>query len=109
MTTPVRTKLPATRYGITITKKIGSVEIHVTINKGPDGHIREMFCKANNGEQGNADGQCIPISIGLQFGVPPDVYVRHLRFRKYPPTGTPGQPCSISDALGLALAEAMKL
>lgn len=93
--------LPVTRRGGTTTKyKVGAVSLYVTINGAPP---LEVFAKADNGHQAEADGIALMASLALRHGCPAEVVARHLRFRRYDPAGGPGQPCSISDAIGRAI------
>lgn len=94
------TNLPTTRMGRTHTCHVGEVTLDVTVNRDWDGSIRELFIKASDGYSGEADGLAIMASLALRHGCPPEVVARHLRFRRYPPHGAPGQPISISDAIG---------
>lgn len=95
--------MPGTREGRTHKLKVGNVTLYVTVNRDEAGAIRELFCKADEGHNAEADGIALMASLALRHGCPPDVVVRHLRFRRYPPHGGPGQPCSISDAIGKAI------
>ena len=100
----MRQRLPATREGKTVKTKVGPVTLYITVNK-IDGKITECFCKADQGEQPNADGLAELSSMLLQYGCPVKELVQHLRYRRYPPEGTVGQPCSISDAIGKVLED----
>lgn len=95
------TSLPVTRRGGTTTKyKVGVVSLYVTVNGSPP---LEVFAKADNGHQAEADGIALMASLALRHGCPAEVVARHLRYRRYDPAGGPGQPCSISDAIGRAI------
>jgi len=63
----------------------------------------EVFAKCDEGHQADADGLSEMASLALQYGCPASVVAKHLRHRRYPPHGNPGQPCSISDAIGIAI------
>lgn len=99
-----RKKLPATRKGNTTKYTVGGVTLYVTVNGAPPA---EVFCKADEGCQGQADALAEITSLALQHGCPADTIVAHLRHRRYAPCGGPGQPCSISDALGRAIEAAV--
>lgn len=100
------TKLPAIRRGRTTKYKVGGVSVYVTVNIH-DGRVREIFSKCNLGYQGWADCIATMASLALRSGCPAETVARHLRFRRYEPAGGPGQPCSISDAMGRAIEEAI--
>lgn len=95
--------LPPTREGTTRKMRVGPVTLYVTVNGNPP---IEVFAKADEGYNAEADGMCIMASLALRHGAPAETVARHLRFRQYPPHGGPGQPCSISDAIGRAIEEA---
>ena len=96
-----RTRPPTTRTGTTTKYQVGKVTLYVTVNGTP---ALEVFAKADEGHQAEADGLAEMASLALQYGAPADVVAAHLRHRRYPPHGGPGQPCSISDAIGRAIA-----
>lgn len=96
----VLTTLPTTRRGTTTKYKVGTLSLYVTVNGSPP---LEVFAKADNGHQAEADGIALMASLALRHGCPAEVVSRHLRFRRYDPAGGPGQPCSISDAIGRAI------
>jgi len=95
-----RTKPPTTRSGTTTKYRVGPCTVYVTVNGQPP---LEVFAKADDGHQAEADGLAEMASLALQYGSPPEVVAAHLRHRRYPPHGGPGQPCSISDAIGRAI------
>jgi len=103
-----RTKLPETRRGTTHKVRVGVCSLYLTANCGTDGTIMEVFGKADEGHQPEIDGLCILASLALQHGCPAATIGRHLRHRRYPPHGGPGQPCSLSDALGMVLDGTIK-
>ena len=98
-----RRKPPTNRNGVT--RKIAFLKsaLYVTCNRWPEpgGGVCEVFCKADDGLQGEADGLCESGSVALQYGCPADVLVRHWyghgerRIK---------QPWSVRDALAFALA-----
>ena len=101
----MRQRLPATRPGETKKVEVGPVTLYITINRDADGAIREVFAKADQGEQPHADGLAELTSLLLQYNCPVKTVVQHLRYRRYEPSGCIGQPCSISDAIGMVLEE----
>jgi hypothetical protein len=92
--------MPTTRAGRTHKIRVAAVSLYVTVNRDESNAIREVFVKADEGHNAEADGLAIMASLAMRYGCPPDVVARHLRFRRYEPHGGPGQPCSISDAIG---------
>ena len=100
-----RTKPPTDRSGQTQKLRVGPVTLYVTVNGRPP---IEVFAKADEGHQPEADGLAEMASLALQYGCPAGVVAAHLRYRRYEPHGGPGQPCSISDAIGAAIEEASK-
>ena len=101
-----RMRLPHTRQGQTHKVMVGTVALYITVNVDDNGNPIEVFAKADEGHQADADGLAELSSVLLQYGCPVDVVIKHLRYRKYPPQGTVGQPCSISDAIGRMLEQA---
>ena len=95
-----RTKPPTTRSGTTTKYRVGPCTVYITVNGQPP---LEVFAKADDGHQAEADGLAEMASLALQYGSPPEVVAAHLRHRRYPLHGGPGQPCSISDAIGRAI------
>lgn len=102
-----RIRLPTTRKGVTHKVRVGACSMYLTANT-KDGAIMEVFGKADEGHQAEIDGLCILASLALQHGCPAATIARHLRHRRYPPHGIAGQPCSLSDALGMLLDGTIK-
>jgi len=102
-----RVRLPATREGQTHKVGLGKLELYLTVNTDDEGDVREVFGKCAE-HQGELDGLCEMTSVALQYGAPANIVIKHLRFRNYPPHGGPGQPCSISDAVGIELEAVQK-
>ena len=103
-----RKRLPTDRHGQTSKSKIGKSSIYITVNRNEEGEILECFGKADDGHTSDIEGLCILTSIALQFGAPVQTIVDKLRYRRYEPSGGPGQPLSISDALARVLEEESK-
>jgi len=101
-----RRKPPTDRQGTTRKMPFVKSAIYVTCNRWPDGDqgVCEVFCKADDGLQGQADGLCEAWSVALQYGCPVASLVSHLHGHRDDPTGTIGQPKGLRDALALALA-----
>jgi len=104
----MRQRLQATRPGQIHKVEVGEVTLYITVNRDEDGEIMEVFVKADNGYNGDADGLGELSSLLLQYGCPVAKLVEHLRFRRYEPSGCIGQPCSISDAIGMVLEDESK-
>ena len=96
-------KPPVTRKGRTHKVEVGACTLYVTVNRDAKGSICEVFCKADEGQNGHADAICRQISLGLQGRGDLETTIRHLRHDRTPPNGGPGQPASIYDALGVVL------
>ena len=101
-----RRKPPRDRHGTTRKLPFGKSAIYVTVNRWDDGNrgICEIWAKADDGLQGQADGICEAWSLALQHGCPVASLVSHLYGHRDDPTGTAGQPKGLRDALALALA-----
>jgi hypothetical protein len=98
-----RRKPPTNRPGTTRKMPLGKAAIYVTCNRWDDGDkgICELWAKADEGLQGEADELCETGSLALQYGCPAETLVRHwyghgVRRIK--------QPWSVRDALAFALA-----
>lgn len=110
-----RKKLPTNRMGtttkFTLYEEDGKteVELYITVNVDKNGKPMELFGRASEGHQPHLEDICIPCSMALQYGVPPDVLASKLRFRSYPPRGWlgPSQPKSIADAVGMCIEAAI--
>jgi ribonucleoside-diphosphate reductase alpha chain len=100
-----RTKLPATRHGVTHKITLGAVELYVTVNTDAEGRAREMFGKATEGWQGWLDVLCETASLYLQRGGTLEELARHWRGQRFPPDGIAGQGSSIPDAIARMLEE----
>lgn len=102
-------QLPLNRNGkvhkIKIQNQDCDLSLFIVVNKDEEGNVREVFSYERTGHQGELDGLAGLSSIGLRYGVPLKVIVRFLMWRRYEPVGGPGQPSSISDALGRVLNE----
>lgn len=97
------TPMKPTREGKTHKATVGKVSLYITVNRDDAGTIREVFAKADEGHTAEAEGLCIGASLAMRHGCPAETVARHYRHRRYPPHGGPGQPCSISDAIGQVL------
>lgn len=99
-----RRRLPVERASYTAefklpyTHKDGKVDImkfYFTVGLYEDGQLGEVFAKADKQGtlvSGVMDNMCIVMSIGLQYGIPLDVYLGKMRHSRFPPSGTTGNP-----------------
>ena len=101
----MRDRLSTDRRGQTHKVEVGKVTLYITVNKSGNGKIMECFCKADQGEQAHAGGLAELSLLLLQYNCPVKTVVQHLRYRRYEPSGCIGQPCSISDAIGMVLED----
>lgn len=87
---PMRERLPQSRAGKTYSVRIGGVKGYVTTGEYPDGRIGELFvavAKQGSTLAGVLDAWAISISLGLQYGVPLESYVKKYVGQKFEPDG----------------------
>jgi ribonucleoside-diphosphate reductase alpha chain len=87
---PVRKRLPKSRPSSTTSFTVGGAEGYMTASSYPDGGLGEVFLKL--GKQGSTlagvmDAFSIAISIGLQYGVPLETYVKKFTNVNFEPAG----------------------
>jgi ribonucleoside-diphosphate reductase alpha chain len=87
---PVRKRLPKSRASSTTSFTVGGAEGYMTASSYPDGQLGEVFLKL--GKQGSTlagvmDAFSIAISIGLQYGVPLESYVKKFTNVNFEPAG----------------------
>lgn len=100
---PPRAKLPKDRAGVNHHVVIYSVkevspgkneivetDLYVTLSFYPDGSPAEVFARLN--QAGSrvgclVDAWCTAVSIGLQYGIPLDVFTSKARGAQYEPSG----------------------
>ncbi|MHB8512940.1 MAG: vitamin B12-dependent ribonucleotide reductase [Actinomycetota bacterium] len=87
---PERKRLPKSRPSRTISFRVGDAEGYMTAGLYPDDGIGELFLKVS--KQGSTlsgvmDSLAIAISIGLQYGVPLEAYVRKFMNMRFEPSG----------------------
>jgi len=105
---PPRSRLPKTREGVnhhvTIcsvketepgTNVIVETDMYVTLSYYSDGSPAELFVRLN--QAGSrvgclVDAWCTAVSIGLQHGIPLEVYTRKARGAQYEPSGRTSNP-----------------
>jgi ribonucleoside-diphosphate reductase alpha chain len=79
---PVRKKMPRERESITHKFSIAGHEGYITAGKYEDGNVGEIFLNAF----------ATAISIGLQYGVPLEIFVRKFSYMRFEPEGITGNP-----------------
>jgi len=92
---PVRRKQPKTREAVIHKFRVGNHQGYLTVGLNPEGEPMELFLKINregNGLSGFADAVCIATSIGLQYGISLDVYVKKYKGTRFEPSGMTGDP-----------------
>lgn len=90
MSHPVRKRLPKSRPSSTTSFTVGGAEGYLTAGSYPDGGLGEVFLKL--GKQGSTlagvmDAFSIAVSIGLQYGVPLESYVKKFTNVSFEPAG----------------------
>jgi ribonucleoside-diphosphate reductase alpha chain len=90
LATPVRKRLPKSRPSQTTSFSVAGAEGYLTAGSYPDGGIGEVFIKL--GKQGSTlagvmDAFSIAVSIGLQYGVPLETYVKKFINVSFEPSG----------------------
>jgi ribonucleoside-diphosphate reductase alpha chain len=92
---PTRTRLPKKRPSQTVSFSVGGAEGYMTASAYPDGDLGEVFLKMS--KQGSTlagvmDAFSIAISVGLQYGVPLETYVRKFTNMRFEPAGMTDDP-----------------
>ena len=87
---PQRNRLPRTRQSRTTSFSVGGADGYITSGEYDTGEVGELFLKL--GKQGSTlagvmDAFSIAISIGLQYGVPLESFVRKFTNMKFEPAG----------------------
>ncbi|MGH3443282.1 MAG: LAGLIDADG family homing endonuclease, partial [Nitriliruptorales bacterium] len=91
----VRRKLPKQRPSQTISFTVADAEGYLTAGEYPGDGLGEIFVKL--GKQGSTlsgvmDAFAISISLGLQYGVPLEVYVKKFMNMRFEPAGMTDDP-----------------
>ncbi len=91
----VRRRLPKQRPSQTFSFQVGDAEGYLTAGEYPGDGLGEIFVKL--GKQGSTlsgvmDALAISVSIGLQYGVPLEVYVRKFTNMRFEPAGMTDDP-----------------
>jgi ribonucleoside-diphosphate reductase alpha chain len=93
---PVRKKMPRERESITHKFSIAGHEGYITAGKYEDGEVGEIFLtdigKEGSTMRGLLNAFATAISIGLQYGVPLEVFVRKFSYMRFEPEGITGNP-----------------
>jgi ribonucleoside-diphosphate reductase alpha chain len=90
-----RLKLPQQRRGTTTSFRIDGCEGYVRTGEFPDGSLGEIFVdvsKQGSTLSGLMDVFAISVSLGLQHGVPLEVYVEKFTSQKFAPAGITKDP-----------------
>jgi ribonucleoside-diphosphate reductase alpha chain len=94
--TPVRRKMPRERESITHKFSIAGHEGYITAGKYEDGTIGEIFLtdigKEGSTLRGMLNAFATAISIGLQYGVPLETFVRKFSYMRFDPEGITNNP-----------------
>lgn len=93
---PVRRKMPRERESITHKFSIAGHEGYITAGKYEDGRVGEIFLtdlgKEGSTLRGMMNAFATAISIGLQYGVPPEVFVKKFSYMRFDPEGITNNP-----------------
>jgi ribonucleoside-diphosphate reductase alpha chain len=93
---PVRHRMPVERESITHKFSIGSHEGYITAGKYDDGSVGEIFLtdigKEGSTMRGMMNAFATAVSIGLQYGVPLEVFVRKFSYVRFEPEGITRNP-----------------
>lgn len=93
--TPSRKRMPRTRAGYNQSFAVGGAEFYLTANTNADGELGEVFAKfgkVGNTLGGLMDMISIAVSVGLQYGVPLEVFVEKFMAMQFEPHGTTDDP-----------------
>ncbi|TRW43953.1 vitamin B12-dependent ribonucleotide reductase [Georgenia yuyongxinii] len=91
----VRRRLPKSRPSITTSFRVGGAEGYMTAGSYPDDGLGEVFLKL--GKQGSTlagvmDAFSIAVSIGLQHGVPLEIFIQKFTNLRFEPAGMTDDP-----------------
>ncbi len=93
---PVRQRMPRERESITHKFSIAGHEGYITAGKYPDGRVGEIFLtdigKEGSTLRGMMNAFATAISIGLQYGVPLEVFVQKFSYMRFDPEGITQNP-----------------
>jgi ribonucleoside-diphosphate reductase alpha chain len=95
-TGPVRHRMPKTRESVTHKFSVGGHEGYITAGKYEDGNVGEIFLtdigKEGSTMRGMMNAFATAISLGLQYGVPLEVFVKKFSYMRFDPEGITGNP-----------------
>jgi ribonucleoside-diphosphate reductase alpha chain len=93
---PERRKMPRERESITHKFRIGQHEGYITAGKYEDGSLGEIFLtdigKEGSTIKGMMNAFATAVSIGLQYGVPLETFVKKFSYMRFEPEGITGNP-----------------
>ena len=93
---PVRRRMPTERQSLTHKFSIGGHEGYITAGQYEDGAVGEIFLtdigKEGSTIKGMMNAFATAISIGLQYGVPLETYVRKFAYVRFEPEGITRNP-----------------
>ncbi len=96
MSAPERKRMPRERESITHKFSIAGHEGYITAGKYEDGSVGEIFLtdigKEGSTLRGMLNAYATAISIGLQYGVPLETFVRKFSYMRFDPEGITGNP-----------------
>ena len=96
MAEPERKKMPHERESITHKFSIAGHEGYITAGKYDDGTVGEIFLtdigKEGSTMRGLLNAFATAISLGLQYGVPLEDFVRKFSYMRFEPEGITGNP-----------------
>jgi ribonucleoside-diphosphate reductase alpha chain len=94
--TPERERMPRERESITHKFSIAGHEGYITAGKYEDGRVGEIFLtdlgKEGSTLRGMMNAFATAVSIGLQYGVPPEVFVKKFSYMRFDPEGITNNP-----------------
>ncbi len=93
---PERRKMPKTRESVTHKFSIAGHEGYITAGRYEDGSVGEIFLtdigKEGSTLRGMMNAFATAISIGLQYGVPLETFVKKFSYMRFDPEGITGNP-----------------
>ncbi len=96
MAAPERKRMPRERESITHKFSISGHEGYITAGKYEDGSVGEIFLtdigKEGSTMRGLMNAFATAISLGLQYGVPLEDFVRKFSYMRFEPEGITGNP-----------------
>ena len=84
-----RERVPRVRYGITFSCKIDGVDVDFRTGTYEDGRLCELYIDGYRSGHLRSifDGFAVAVSLGLQYGVPLEAYVRQFENMHFAPSG----------------------